>query len=462
MSTTPPAEGRSEAAVGHRDPKRAAMSGWIGSALEYYDFALYSQAAALVFPAVFFPSKNPTVAIISSLATYAIGYVARPVGAIVLGAFGDRHGRKNVLVFAMLLMGFSTFAVGLLPTYAKVGALAPALLVVLRLIQGFAVAGELGGASAMIVEHAPDNRRGFFASFSLQGTQAGSILATGIMLPLAAVLPDAQFNSWGWRVPFLLSSLVILAGYVIRRRVQEPPAYVAAQKAAQQTAKRQQLPIIDLLRHHPWLWVRCVIMTFTNVIGMATLVFGVSYATQKGYGIGFSKSAFLWVTLVANIVAVATIPLFGALSDRIGRKIFMIAGGLGGGLLSTAYLGAVAAKNLFLVFVMVIIVQGLLFQMWNATFATFFQEQFPMRIRVTGFAFSQNVGLMLASFFPTIFTAIAPPGSHDVPLVIGMTTFAITVVAAVATMLTRETKGTALADLGAPAVQPRETVAARV
>ena len=220
MSTTQSGEIRPEDRLGKRDPKRAAMSGWIGSALEYYDFALYSQAAALarkpyaalVFPTVFFPSGNATVAIIASLATYAVGYVSRPIGAIVLGAWGDRHGRKNVLTFAMLLMGCATFAVGLLPTYGKVGVLAPILLVALRLIQGFAVAGELGGASAMIVEHSPDSRRGFFASFSLQGTQFGSILATGLMLPLAAVLDDDQFQTWGWRVPFLLSAFVILAG----------------------------------------------------------------------------------------------------------------------------------------------------------------------------------------------------------------------------------------------------------
>lgn len=428
------------------------MSGWIGSALEYYDFALYSQAAALVFPTVFFPKENPTVAIISSLATYAVGYVARPVGAIVLGSWGDRRGRKNVLVFAMLLMGFSTFAVGLLPTFAQVGLLSPALLVLLRLVQGFAVAGELGGASAMIVEHAPDSRRGFFASFSLQGTQFGSILATGVMLPLAAVLPDAQFQSWGWRVPFLLSALVILAGYIIRRRVEEPPAYLAEAKNA--SAKRE-LPIVELLRTRPWITVLCIVMTFTNVIGMATLVFGVSYGTQASYGIGFSKSAFLWVTLVANIVAVVTIPIFGALSDRIGRRTFMVVGGIGGGLLSGLYLVAVSHKNLFLVFVMVVVVQGLLFQMWNATFATFFQEQFPMRIRVTGFAVSQNVGLMLAAFFPSIFTAIAPPGSTNVPLVIGLTTFGICLVAGVATLLAPETKGKTLDELDAPAASER-------
>jgi MFS family permease len=449
MSTSLPGQIRPRAGIGKRDPKRAAMSGWIGSALEYYDFALYSQAAALVFPTVFFPSKNPTVAIIASLATYAVGYVSRPIGAIVLGAWGDRHGRKNVLTYAMLLMGCATFAVGLLPTYGQVGVLAPVLLVALRLIQGFAVAGELGGASAMIVEHSPDARRGFFASFSLQGTQFGSILATGLMLPLAAVLSDNQFQTWGWRIPFLLSALVILAGYVIRRRVEEPPAFIAQ---SDEIKTKRQFPIVELLHTHSWVLVRCILMTLTNVIGMATLIFGIAYATQKGYGIGFSKSDFLWVTLVANVVAVATIPVFGALSDRIGRRILMLVGGIGGGLLAGVYLWAIDQKSLVLVFVTVVVVQSVFFQMWNATFATFYQEQFPMRIRVTGFAVSQNVGLMIAAFFPSIFTAIAPPGTTNVPLVIGSLTFGICLVAALATYLSAETKGTSLEDLETPAV----------
>ncbi|SKC03525.1 Arabinose efflux permease [Arthrobacter sp. 31Cvi3.1E] len=314
--------------IARKDPKKAAMSGWIGSALEYYDFALYSLAATLLFPTIFFPTENPTVGIIASLATYAVGYVSRPLGAVVLGAYGDRHGRKKVLVFAMLLMGFATFAVGLLPTFGQVGLLAPVMLVILRLIQGFAVAGELGGASAMIVEHSPDARRGFFASFSLQGTQVGSILATAVLIPLAALLPDEEFHSWGWRLPFLLSAVVIVAGYVIRRRVQEPPAYLAQSEAA--PAKRR-FPLADLLRTHPWVLVRCIAMTFTNVIGMATLIFGVSFATQKGYGIGFSSSEFLWVTMAANVTAVLTIPAFGALSDKIGRRALMVAGGMTGG-----------------------------------------------------------------------------------------------------------------------------------
>src|SRR6516164_2194058 len=205
--------------------KKAAASGWIGSALEYYDFFIYATAASLVFPQLFFPSGNPTVAIVASLATYGVGYVSRPVGAFVLGHWGDTHGRKNVLILCMLLMGFSTMAVGFLPTYQQVGVLAPLLLVVLRLIQGFAVAGEISGASSMILEHAPFGRRGFFASFTLQGVQAGQIMAAAVFLPLAAYMPDEEFMAWGWRVPFLLSIVVIIAGYIIRREVAETPAF---------------------------------------------------------------------------------------------------------------------------------------------------------------------------------------------------------------------------------------------
>src|ERR1700759_696820 len=175
---------------GQRQTKMAAASGWIGSALEYYDFFIYATAALLVFPQAFFPSTNPKVAIIASLATYGVGYVARPIGAFVLGHLGDTHGRKNVLLICMFLMGFSTMAVGLLPTYHSVGMLAPALLVVLRLVQGFAVAGEISGASSMILEHAPFGRRGYYASFTLQGVQAGQILAAAVFLPLAHFMPS--------------------------------------------------------------------------------------------------------------------------------------------------------------------------------------------------------------------------------------------------------------------------------
>src|SRR5215210_1994177 len=180
-----------------KTPKKAAASGWIGSALEYYDFFIYAQAAALVFPTIFFPSDNPQVGIVASFATFGVGYVARPIGAFVLGHWGDTHGRKNVLVLCMLLMGASTFLVALLPTYDSVGVIAPILLVLLRLIQGFAVGGEISGASAMIVEHSPFGRRGYYSSFTLQGVQAGQILAAAVFLPLSAILSEDAFQSWG-------------------------------------------------------------------------------------------------------------------------------------------------------------------------------------------------------------------------------------------------------------------------
>src|ERR671921_1672288 len=178
-----------------KTPRKAAASGWIGSALEYYDFFIYAQAAALVFSSVFFPKGNPQVAIVSSLALFGVGYVAPPLGAFFLGHWGDKHGRKNVLVLCMLLMGGSTFLVGLLPTYQAIGVWAPLLLVILRLIQGFAVGGEISGASAMIVEHAPFGRRGYYASFTLQGVQAGQILAAAVILPLSALLSESAFES---------------------------------------------------------------------------------------------------------------------------------------------------------------------------------------------------------------------------------------------------------------------------
>src|SRR6201988_2896371 len=211
---------------GRHQTKKAAASGWIGSALEYYDFFIYATAASLIFPQIFFPKGDPTVAIVASLATYGVGYVARPIGAFFLGHWGDTHGRKTVLIVCMFLMGFSTVGVGLLPTYDQVGLLAPLFLVLLRLVQGFAVAGEISGASSMILEHAPFGRRGFSSSSTLQGVQAGQILAAAVFLPLAHYMPAEQFNSWGWRIPFLLSFVVIVMGYIIRREVDETPAFV--------------------------------------------------------------------------------------------------------------------------------------------------------------------------------------------------------------------------------------------
>jgi MFS family permease len=437
-----------------KTPRKAAASGWMGSALEYYDFFIYAQAAALVFPTIFFPESDPQIGIIVSLATFGVGYVARPIGAFVLGHWGDTHGRKNVLVLCMLMMGLSTFLVALLPTYQQVGLLAPALLVVLRLVQGFAVGGEISGASAMIVEHAPFGRRGYYASYTLQGVQAGQILAAAIFLPLAALLPEAAFESWGWRIPFLLSALVVVAGYVIRRRVDETPAF--QEEAAH--GEVPKAPIVQAVRESGSDMFRVVCMALMNAVPVATTVFGATYATnEEAYGIGFDTATYLWISVVGNAVAVLLIPFIGDLSDRIGRRPCIIVGALGSTALSYAYLYFISQDNVVMSFVFAVLMWGVVYQGYNAVFPAFYQELFPTKTRVTAFAVSQNLGTLITAFLPFLYAEIAPPGSN-VPLIVGSITFGIGIIAAVAAWSARETYRVHMNDLGrddAPVV-PRE------
>src|SRR3954462_3934544 len=438
---------------GEHQSKKAAASGWIGSALEYYDFFIYATAASLVFPQIFFPSDNPTVAIVASLATYGVGYVARPIGAFVLGYWGDTHGRKQVLILCMFLMGFSTMDVAFLPTYQQVGMLAPALLVVLRLIQGFAVAGEISGASAMILEHAPFGRRGYYASFTLQGVQAGQILAAAVFLPLSAILSKDAFLSWGWRVPFALSALVVFAGYMVRRKVDETPAF-------QEEAEEGEVPgapIAVVVRENGKDMLRVICMALMNAVPTAATIFGAAYATSDTYGIGFSTTMYLWISVSGNIVAVLLIPFVGNLSDKIGRRPCIIVGALGSTLLSFAYLYAISQKATVAAFLLAILMWGIVYQGYNAVFPAFYQELFPTKTRVTGFAVSQNIGTLITAFLPAIYAEVAPAGSN-VPLIVGSITFAIGIIAAIAAWTAPETYRVHLDDLGtknAPEV-PRE------
>ena len=437
--------------VRHRQQsKKAAASGWIGSALEYYDFFIYATAASLIFPQIFFPSNNPTVAIVASLATYGVGYVARPIGAFVLGHWGDTHGRKNVLILCMFLMGFSTIAVGLLPTYEQVGILAPVLLVVMRLIQGFAVAGEISGASSMILEHAPFGRRGYYASYTLQGVQAGQILAAAVFLPLAHFMPEAAFNSWGWCIPFLLSFVVIIAGWIIRREVDETPAF--KEEGSQNATPRS--PVIEAIQTTWPDMIRVILMALMNVIPVVATIFGAAYAVQAAYGIGFHKDVYLWIPVMGNIVACLVIPYVGNLSDKIGRRPPIIIGALGSGLLAFGYLYAISIHSVPLAIVMSLLMWGVVYQGYNAIFPSFFPELFPTRTRVSSMAISQNLGTAVTALLPALFATVAPPGSQNVPLVVGAIAFAICVVAAAAAWSARETYRVRMNDLGNPDAVP--------
>jgi MFS family permease len=417
--------------------KKAAASGWIGSALEYYDFFIYATAASLIFPQIFFPSENPTVAIVASLATYGVGYVARPIGAFFLGHWGDTHGRKTVLILCMFLMGISTM-------------LAPVLLVILRLIQGFAVAGEISGASSMILEHAPFGRRGFYASFTLQGVQAGQILAAAVFLPLAAYMPTEAFNSWGWRIPFLLSFFVIVAGYIIRREVDETPAFAKEDREG----RVPRAPIIQAVKHSWKDMLRVICMALMNVIPVVATIFGAAYAVQPAYGIGFEKDVYLWIPVLGNMLAVLVIPIVGNLSDKVGRKPPIIVGALSSGLLAFGYLYAISIMNVPLAIVMSLLMWGVVYQGYNAIFPSFYPELFPTRTRVSAMAISQNIGTTITALLPALFAAVAPPGSTNIPLTVGAIAFGITVIAALAAVTARETYRININDLGNPRAVP--------
>jgi MFS family permease len=318
------------------------------------------------------------------------------------------------------------------------------LLVILRLVQGFAVAGEVSGSSSMILEHAPFGRRGYFASFTLQGVQAGQLFAAAVFLPLAQFMPTDQFTSWGWRIPFLLSIVVIIAAYIIRREVDETPAFTEELAHGEVPAS----PVVEVLRLSWDDILRVICMALTAVIAMVAATFGGSYAVQPAYGIGFPAGVYLWIPVLGNICAVILIPYVGNLSDRIGRRPPVIVGALSAGLISFAYLYAISIHNLWLAILLSLLMWGVAYQGFNGVFPSLFPELFHTRVRVSGMAIGQNVGTTLSALLPAFFVAVAPPGSANIPLKIGALTFGICAIAAIAAFTARETYRIHLNDLG--------------
>jgi MFS family permease len=383
-----------------RTPRKAALAAWSGSALEYYDFAIYGTAAALVFPEVFFPSGNDTAATLGAFATFGVAYVARPLGSFVMGHVGDRLGRKTVLIGTLLLMGASTFLVGCLPTYEQVGLLAPTLLVVLRILQGLSAAGEQAGANSMSFEHAPDHRRGFFTSFTLSGTQGGQVLAPAVFLPLAAALPDDAMLSWGWRVPFLLSAIMVVVGFIIRRRLDETPEF----QAEADRSEVPRAPLGVLFRFH-WRGVlRVFFAAFIATVNTMFAVFALEFATSDD--VGMSDTWMLWVAVVANVAAVMVIPLWATVSDRVGRKPVFVTGVVGSAVLVFPFLGAIAGANEALTMVFGVLLAGFVYSLPNAVWPVTYAEYFPTRVRLSGMAIGTQFGFALAGFTPTIAGAL--------------------------------------------------------
>jgi MFS family permease len=323
-------------------------------------------------------------------------------------------------------------------------------LVVLRLVQGFAVAGEISGSSSMILEHAPFGRRGFLSSFTLQGVQAGQIFAAAVFIPLARFMPRDAFMNWGWRIPFLLSVVVIIAGYIIRREVDETPAFM--EEGAQGSVARAPIPEAFRLSWGDMLRVVC--MALMNVIPVVATVFGAAYAVQPAYGIGFAPDVYLWIPVLGNILAVVVIPFVGKLSDRIGRRPPIIIGALGSGVLAYGYLYAISISSVPLAVIMSLLMWGLVYQGYNAVFPSFFPELFQTRVRVTAMAISQNIGTTISALLPALFATVAPPGYANISLMVGGIALGITAIAAMAAWSARETYRLHIHDLGHHNAQP--------
>jgi MFS family permease len=418
-----------------KTPRKAALASSIGSVLEYYDFFIYGTAAALVFGKVFFPDSDPATGTLLSFATYGVGYVARPIGALFMGHLGDRHGRKRVLVLTVLMMGTATFLVGCLPTYDDIGIWAPVLLVTLRLMQGFSASGEQSGGNSLCLEHAPDERRAFVSSFTLTGTQAGLVIATAAWLPIGA-MPEDQLLSWGWRIPFWLSAFVVLAAFLIRRRLDETPAF----EEAAREGSLGRAPVGELLRDHWPAVIRVMFASIGSTVSTIFAVYALSFAVDDH---GLDKTTMLWVAIVTNVVALVAIPLWAMLADRIGRKPVFIAGALVSGALMIAYLAAIASETYVLIFAAAIAMSGIAYSAFNGVQPALYGEMFPTRVRLSGMALGTQIGYAIGGFAPTAAAAIDGAGWWPVALYV----LGSSVIAAIAALTARETYRRRLDDI---------------
>ncbi|MBB3605639.1 metabolite-proton symporter [Mycolicibacterium sp. BK556] len=381
-------------------PRRAALASFVGTTVEFYDFLIYGTAAALVFPKLFFPSASPATGVLLSFATFGVGFVARPLGGVVFGHFGDRVGRKRMLVYSLLLMGVSTVAMGLLPTYAQLGVAAPILLTLLRLLQGFAVGGEWGGATLMAVEHAPPERKGFYGAFPQMGAPAGTAIAT-LAFYAVSRLPDAQFLAWGWRIPFLASAILIAIGLAIRMSLAESPDFAAVQ----QRSAVQRLPVAEAFRRH-WRQILLVAGAYLSqgVFAYICVAYLVSYGTTVAK---IARTDALFGVFVAAVVAVVAYPLFGALSDRVGRKPVFVGGVVAMGLAVLPTFALINTGKAGLFMVALVLIFGLAMAPAAGVTGSLFSLVFDADVRYSavsvGYTLSQVVG---SAFAPTIAVAL--------------------------------------------------------
>ena len=376
--------------------RRILASSFLGSAIEFYDFILYATAASLVFNKIFFTNLTPGVAIFASFATLAVGYLARPLGGIIFGHFGDKIGRKGVLITSMAMMGGASTLIGLLPPTAQVGMLAPIALIVLRVVQGLAVGGEWGGAMLMALEHAPKERRGFAASFANMGGPAGAVMAT-LAVSAVSLLPNEQFLAWGWRIPFILSIALVGIGLIIRLKVTESPLFLSLE----QKAEERKTPIREVLTRYPKSVIRGTLvgMSSYTVQGLMT-VWAISFVVDD---LGMDRTSVLNIKAIGAALTVVGIWFAARYSDKYGRRPVMMVGILAGALLALPIMFMLELGQLWLFAIALFISNGIIQASIFGPFGAFTAELFPTRIRYTGaslvYQLSSTVG---AGFTPMI------------------------------------------------------------
>jgi len=373
----------------HSSIRRVAVASFVGTTIEWYDFFLYGTASALIFGRLFFPNYDPLAGTLLSFGTYSVGFFARPIGGIVCGHFGDKIGRRSMLVLTLLIMGIATFLIGLLPTYNQIGIWAPILLVVLRVAQGFGVGGEWGGAVLMAVEHAPKGRRGFYGSWPQIGVPAGLLISTLVFLWISK-LPEEALFSWGWRVAFLLSIVLVGVGLFIRMSIVEPPLFEQMKKSGGSS----RMPILDALRHHPKNVLQAMGARLAeNGAFYLFTVFVLTYATERA---GFSRSDVLMAVAIAAIIELVSMPSFGALSDRVGRRPVYLWGAIFVGLFAFPFFWLIDSgqKPLMILGIVAPLVLG--HSAMYGPQASFFSELFGTRVRYSGASLGYQLSSVLA------------------------------------------------------------------
>ena len=441
MSTTRPDTGNDVQSSGLKKVVAASMAGTV---VEWYEFFLYASAATLVFGTLFFPNAGSELeGIIAAFATYAVGFMARPIGGIVFGHFGDKFGRKRLLQFSLVLVGVATFLMGCLPTFQQIGYLAPVLLVLLRFIQGFAVGGEWGGAVLLVAEHSPAKSRGFWASWPQAAVPGGNLLATGVLFVLSTTLSDEAFLSWGWRVAFWLSAIIVLVGYYIRTKVSDAPIFLKAQKEV--VAGDQRYGIVEVFRRYPRGVFTAMGLRFAeNILYYLVVVFSITYLKII---VEMDTSRVLLLLLVAHALHFTVIPFVGRLSDRVGRRPIYLTGAVLGGTWGFFSFPMMDTANDFIIILAIML--GLMFHaLMYAGQPAIMAEMFPTRMRYSGVSLGYQVTSVIAgSIAPIIAVSLLSASGSSAPVAIYLA--AACLLTAIVVLTLKETRGLSLHDIDA-------------